>query len=115
MQQIFDFILARRKQFLFVIALVSIGMLWQVAHLTISYDFDSYFAKDESFVKNFEKYQQEFPLGQNHQIVVTLESQVGIDSSFGSKANAVFAEIEQLKGIKKANYFSKISEFNPSN
>ncbi|WP_164847861.1 efflux RND transporter permease subunit [Sandaracinomonas limnophila] len=100
---------------MWAISFLSIFMVFEISQLKISYDFDSYFAKNESFYQDFEKYQSKFPLGQNHQIVVTLESQVGIDSSFGSKANAVFAEIEQLKGIKKANYFSKISEFNPSN
>lgn len=110
MQQIFDFILARRKQFLFVIALVSIGMLWQVAHLTISYDFDSYFAKDESFVKNFEKYQQEFPIGQNHQIVVSFESDKPISPAFAQHTSRLFDQIAAVKGMKQAIYFSSVND-----
>jgi len=110
MQKIVEFILSKRKQLLFVVALISLGMLWHVAHLTISYDFDSYFAKNEPFVKNFEKYQQQFPLGQNHQIVVSFESEKPISTVFAQHTAQLFDQLANIKGIKKAIYFSNVSE-----
>lgn len=110
MQQIVDFILAKRKQLLFVVALISLSMLWQVAHLRISYDFDSYFAKNEPFVKNFEKYQQQFPLGQNHQIVVSFESDQPVSSAFAEKSANLFNQIAAVKGMKNAIYFSSVND-----
>jgi predicted RND superfamily exporter protein len=101
--------------FLIGIFLVSILMIVQLLNLKISYDFDSYFAKNESFYQNFENYQKKFPVGQNHQVVIAIESSKTIDHSFALSASSLFNQIEQLKGIKRAFYFSKISEINPAN
>lgn len=110
MQQIVEFILSKRKQLLFFVAFISLGMLWQVAHLSISYDFDSYFAKNEPYVKNFEKYQQQFPLGQNHQIVVSFESDEPISTAFAENSANLFDQIASVKGMKKAIYFSIVND-----
>jgi len=115
MQQFFKFIIHSRKIFLWGILFLSGLMIFELSHLKISYDFDSYFAKNEVFYQDFEKYQRKFPLGQNQQIIVSLESSNGINRGFGIQSTAIFEQLEQLKGIKKANYFSKITEFNPSN
>ncbi len=115
MQQFFKFIVGKRKFLLWGILFVSISMLFEVSKLKISYDFDSYFAKNESFYQDFEKYQREFPVGQNHQIIVALESPKTIDRAFARRAHSVFSQIEQLTGVKKSYYFSKITEFNPGN
>lgn len=114
MQNIFKIILTYRKYFLWAVALVSVWMIWGLSRLTISYDFDSYFAKKEAFYQDFERISKEYPLGQNLQIVVSLEAKKEVDLVFAKAAKALFEKIEKVAGIEKAIYFSNLKELDLS-
>lgn len=110
MQNIFKIILTYRKYFLLGVAVISLWMIWGISRLSVSYDFDSYFAKKESFYQDFERIGKEYSLGQNLQIVVSLEAKKDLDLPFAKAAHHLFEQIERLPGIDRAVYFSNLKE-----
>lgn len=110
MQNIFKIILTYRKYFLLGVAVISLWMIWGISRLSVSYDFDSYFAKKESFYQDFERIGKEYSLGQNLQIVVSLEAKKDLDLPFAKAAHYLFEQIERLPGIDRAVYFSNLKE-----